>query len=462
MEVSEDVDESAPSGATSGRPDWFRIVLVGAVAVGLVGRLTYTYLLRNHPMWSDSLGYHFRAQDLADGNGFVLPVRQVLGMQVENPPDAQMPPLWSLVLAVPTRFGMGSLLWQQVFAALVGAATIVTAGLAGRMVFGRRVGAIAAVLVAVYPNVWLYERELLSEPLAMLEISIMIMLSYRFMRGPSTRNAVLLGLMVGVLALTRAEQAALAPLLVVPLVLGARGHDLRRRVSWLAMAGAACVLVIVPWTAYNMNRFENPVLLSNGFGQALRAGNCERTYHGEFLGYVRSEFDDTGTADGCSLVGEEFDSDQTVADSQMRKAALDFMGDNVDRVPVVVAARIGRTFNVFRPFQQIHFEAERETPLSVLRLALVAYWALVPLAVFGVVTSRRRGIPVYPILVYFLVVVWAVALTIGAVRYRAPAEVPLVLLAAVGIDELIVRGLERRRQAQPDARTDPSPAVVAP
>jgi hypothetical protein len=53
---------------------------------------------------------------------------------------------------------------------------------------------------------------------------------------------------------------------------------------------------------------------------------------------------------------------------------------------------------------------------------------------------------VYPLLVFPLSVVISVALTIGATRYRAPAEIPLVLLAAVGVDQL-ARIWQRRRAA---------------
>ena len=456
------VDDEAPSGpagdsgseTVAGR-DLFPYVIVGAAIVGLVGRLLYTLILRDHPMWSDSLGYHFRAQDLADGNGFVLPARQVLGF-AENPPDSQIPPLWTVVLATPTWLGMRSVLQQQLSIILIGTATIVMAGLAGRAVFGRRVGMIVAVIVAVYPNVWLYERELLSEPLVMFMVAVMIALSYRFLAGPSIRLAVALGLMGGLLALTRSEQALLLPLLVLPLIMGARGVAVRQRLGWLVAAGLVCLLVITPWTAYNWNRFEQPVVLSSGFGQALRAGNCERVYHGERLGYVDGRFYDVGEK-GCSILDDEWASDQTLAMDQLRRAALDYMGDNLDRVPVVAAARVGRTFNVYRPFQQVHFEAERNTPLSVLRLGLVMYWGMVPLAVLGVVAARRRGIPVYPILVYFVVVTVAVAITIGAVRYRAPAELPLALLAAVGIDELA----RRSRRKRLGHRSQGPPAVAA-
>jgi hypothetical protein len=401
----------------------FGVVLVVIALLGLAWRIAYVLLTRDHPLFPDSRGYHFRAQDLADGNGFVLPARQVFGVPVENPPDASVPPGWSVFLSMPTRLGLRSVLSQQLVVCVIGAATIVMAGLAGRQAFGRRVGLIAAGMVAVYPNIWLYERELLSEPLTMLLIATIVWL-------------------------------------VLPLLLTARSVPIGRRVAWLAMAGTACVVVIAPWTAYNWNRFEQPVLLASGSGQALRAGNCERTYNGKFLGYTELNFVETGNPAGCSIIEDELETDQTLVDDQLRRAALDFMSDNLDRVPVVAAVKIGRAFNVYRPFQQVHFEAERETPIPVLYAALFAYWALVPLAVLGAVVARRRKVKIYPLLVFFIVVLIPVALTIGAVRYRSPAEIPLVLLAAVGTDH-VLRKRDSRMRVEPDPVVEPREPIQA-
>jgi hypothetical protein len=213
----------------------------------------------------------------------------------------------------------------------------------------------------------------------------------------------------------------------------------KQRVAWLAMAGAAALLVIAPWPIYNLDRFERPVFLSTNLGVALRSGNCERTYHGDLMGYTQLNFTDVGDPKGCTITEKTFAADASLIDEQLQRAAFEFMGDNLDRVPIVSAVRIGRTFNVYRPLQQVHFEAERETPLPVLRAGLFMYWVLVPLAVLGGVVARRRGIKIYPLVVFFVIVTIAVVLTIGAVRYRSPAEIPLVLLAAVGMDHLLNR-----------------------
>ena len=111
------------------------------------------------------------------------------------------------------------------------------------------------------------------------------------------------------------------------------------------------------------------------------------------------------------------------------------MRDNASRVPVVMAARVGRTFGVFRPFQQMQLDRNRRyailgDPIRILHVLGTASVSRVA----GAVIARRRGIPIYPLLAFPAIVLLSVLFTMGQTRYRAPAEIPLVLLAAVAID----------------------------
>jgi 4-amino-4-deoxy-L-arabinose transferase-like glycosyltransferase len=384
--------------------------------------------LRNSGVLGDGYVFHTGALDLVNGVGFYDPVS---GAAI-----AGHPPAWLVVLAAPSLIGLKSWLSHQLFTCLIGTATIVMTGLAARAAFGRRVGVIAAALTAVYPFAWVYEREVLSEPLAMLETATAIWLAYRFRARPRLGTAIALGAVVGAMAMTRSELLAVAVLLVLPLILSVRTAPWRDRAGWLVLAGVACVVVIAPWAIYNSTRFEKQVPFSTGFGVAMYQGNCAPVYHGPMLGYANL---------GCVAFVPKIDPDYSVADGQYRRQALKFMSKNKSRVPIVVAARLGRTFGFFRPAQQTHIEAmERTSPLWVFQLGFVEYWALLPFAVAGVVLARRRRIPVYPLLAFVVVVLISVVPTIGSVRYRAPAEITLVILAAVGIDACIAALRARR------------------
>lgn len=408
----------------------FTLALVLITLAGLALRVVYVVWMRNRTVLGDGVAYHQVALDLVDGVGFYIPRT--------GHAHADHPPAWPLVLAGPSVLGLRSWLSHQLFTCMVGTATIVMTGLAGRAAFGRRVGVIAAALAAFYPFVWLYEREVLSEPLVMLGTATTIWIAYRFRARPGFGLAVAIGVSVGVMAMTRSELIGIAVLLVAPLILSVGRARLIRRSGWLAAAAVGCVLVIGPWAVYNSTRFARPVPLSTGLGAAMGTGNCGPTYHGELLGYYKF---------GCIFFFKDINRDDSIADGQYVRHALDFMSKNKSRVPIVMAARVGRTFGVFRPAQQMHLETERATDLWVIRLAFVVYWILLPLAFAGFVLARRHRIPTYPLLVFPLLIILSVLPTIGSVRYRAPAEISLVILSAVGIDAAI--GTGRRWRTQP-------------
>ncbi len=186
---------------------------------------------------------------------------------------------------------------------------------------------------------------------------------------------------------------------------------------------------MAPWSIYLSIRFDRPVLLTGAIGSTMAAGTCDQTYHGELLGYFANQcvFGVKGNPVG----------DPISTDNNLRHLAVDYIRDHKARTTVVMAARLGRTFGFFRPFQQMKLETTRSTKLWVFRAGFFAYWALLPFAVAGVVLARRRKVPVYPLIAFAVVVVLSVLLTIGSVRYRAPTEIPVVILAAAGLDALV-------------------------
>ena len=122
-----------------------------------------------------------------------------------------------------------------------------------------------------------------------------------------------------------------------------------------------------------------------------------------------------------------------------RRKVREYVSDHKSRVPVVVLAREARTWGFFNANQQITIDQIEGKELNTSRIALGMYYTLVAFSVVGVVALRRRRVPLTPL----LAVLGAVALTVGFVygttRFRAPAEVALVLLGSVGIDAAIRR-----------------------
>ena len=428
----------------------FRWWLAGIAAVALGVRVAYILLARqDYVPGGDAFFFHSGAQLLVEGRGFIDPhIYADTGTAVQA---ANHPPLYVLWLAIPSAVGATSPISHMLWSAVLGTGTVVVVGLLGREVAGPRAGAIAAGLAAVYPNIWGHDGMVVSETMAIFWASAAVLLAYRYWKEPTVGRLALLAVGCALAALSRAELVLLLPLVVLPLVLLTR-REAAERVRGLAVAALAALLALGPWAAFNLARIDEPVVLTSGLEVTLATANCEETWYGNFTGYWNL---------GCAREAEERSgipgASREVNADAYRSEALSFIGDNLERLPVVVAARLGRVTGLYRPLQQVNLDSVPEgRDQWVARLSLAMYYPIAGLAVAGaVVLRRRREVPVFPLVALPAIVLITTALAFGTNRYRATAEGALVVLAAVAIDAAVVAlARRRRRQAEAEAETD--------
>jgi 4-amino-4-deoxy-L-arabinose transferase-like glycosyltransferase len=380
---------------------------------GLAVRVAYAVHNRDYTVQGDALTFHLEGGFVADGAGF--------HNIVDGQPTAEHPPLHILAIALIDLLGGHSYLSQKLALCLVGTGTVVLVGLAGRLLGGDRLGLIAAATAAVYPMLWLADGSLMSETTYAFFITASLVCALAYRRAPSVRLAAALGALIALAALTRGEGLALLVLLALPLAW--------RRPRHLAAVAAAAVVVLAPWTIRNLTTFDKPFLISTN-SESLWAGtNCERTYYTDQIGaWVLACY-------GPRPPGDE--SDQAVV---YRDRGLHYMRHHLGRVPLVVAARLGRLWDVYQPWAQGTFFSglEGRRP-GATHVGLVVYWVLLPLALFGafLLRGRRRGL--WILLAPVAMVTLVGATTYGTTRFRMAAEPSIVLLAAVGLEALALR-----------------------
>ncbi|MCD9624552.1 ArnT family glycosyltransferase [Rhabdothermincola salaria] len=428
--------------------------LIGITLAGLVLRVAYVWIWRRDMVvWGDGYFYHHAANLLAGGQGWINPFAYFLRDSVNQAADH--PPLYILYLGGFSWLGRTGVTSHLLASTVIGAGSVFLSGLAGRQIGGWRLGLVGAGVVAVYPGVWNWDGLLLSETMAIFTTALTIWLAYRFWRAPGLWPAAAVGAAVALAALSRAELLLLSVFVIVPLCLLAGTTPWRDRILRLGAAALACIVVLAPWVTYNMTRFEQPVLLSNGFEITLATSNCEYTFYGPTTGYWSLQ---------CSLDYlerngfDEATGDQSVRAEILRRETLDFMGDNLDRLPVVVLARWGRITGLWKPTQQVELDEfnERMTPW-VIQSAAVTWYPVAGLAIAGAVILRRRRVPISPVLGPVLVVAVVVTMFFGQARYRAVAEGAIALMAAVAIEALWWRWRSRRATSAPaDADDDPT------
>ncbi|MCK9897157.1 glycosyltransferase family 39 protein [Frankia sp. AgB32] len=405
------------------RPSRWPLWLAALCLLGFGVRMFYLFHWL-HPMVAlgDAYYYHQAANLFASGRGWPDPYElRETGRYIA---DAQHPPLTSALLAVPSLLGFTSFVSHQVFSCLLGVCSIVVVALAGRRMAGPATGLVAAGLAAVYPGMWLNDPLVMSETTGILACSCIILAGFRFVDRRRMSDAAWLGLALAAVMLARAELALLALTFVVPLVGLARRASWRRRAALLAVAAATCTLAIAPWVAYNLERFREPEYLSTGLGSTLAVTHCPTTYAGPQLGWWSYD---------CARALPKPPLERSERDVFYRDAAADYIRTHSDRLPVVAAARLGRTWGFYHPWQQIHFDQVELRPPGPSTAGMVTLWLLEPTALAGVVVLRRRRVATLPLVAVPITLSLATLVVYGTTRFRAAAEPALVLLAAVAI-----------------------------
>ncbi|MEL7208590.1 MAG: glycosyltransferase family 39 protein [Actinomycetota bacterium] len=343
---------------------------------------------------NDPLHFHLQANQMADGNWFLDPL--LFRETGEAMPSASKMPLFSTFLGSVSTLGGDTVLAHRIAACVAGAAGIVVIGLLVKLLAGPRAGLLAAGFAAIYPNLWINDILLQAESLFATMVALMLYASYRYWEEPGAGRAVALGLAMGLTALCRPEGIMLAVVAGVPLVLRAR-PDWRSRSRDLGIVGVVGLLLLGPWLVWNQFRFEEPVLLTSGSGGVLSTANCEATYGGELLGYAANCFDPAPVAEAAGIDVEEVPAylrglPEVERDGFARDQGRAFIEDNVDRLPAVVAARVGRMWDVYRPGQNIVLNAEIEARgVRTTQVAVAMYYVLLPLAVAGTSGAARSG-----------------------------------------------------------------------
>jgi 4-amino-4-deoxy-L-arabinose transferase-like glycosyltransferase len=410
-------------------PHSFGARLALAVLAGLIVRLLYVALFaRKIALFGDAVTYHEWAQTIADGTGWVKVPHPELGLfHVTPEPSAEHPPLFSLVLAGFWKLGVHTYTAQKLVVCFIGASTVAFTGLAGREAGGERVGLIAAAIAAVYPFLWVADGSLLAESLYAAFMAASLWLALRFVRTRSLRDATWLGVVVGLGALSRGEAALLVPLLLLPLA----WKDRSPKSAAVMLAGFA--LVVAPWTARNVAKFEQPVLISTNSNSVFAGANCRPVYHGDLLGLW-----------SFSCYGMVKPGDESQEAVEYRRQGFDYARDHAGRVPLVATIRFARVWDLYRPLQQVQYEFLEGRSRWASRAGLLLYYPTLLLAIGGVVLLRRRRFTVWPFLA-FAAMVSVVGLTVyGITRFRIAAEPALIVLAAVSVDYALRRRAERR------------------
>ncbi len=409
----------------------------------------------------DPLFYHSTANILARGGGFPEPLNFIAHQ--DWIPSALHGPLYPIVLSLSSRLGGSTYVDHKIVSILIGTAVVALTMLVARRVAppdrADGVALIAGALAAVYPNLWLVDGVLFPEGLMALCTLAVVYFAYRWHDRPVVLFAIAMGATTALAALTRGEGLLLSVLVITPLILRRRETSWKRRLTQLGAAALACIIVLAPWMVRNLRSFDDFVPLSTNGNELFVYANCDDTYSGSFLGFWQWDCQQRLRDQGIDATGDE-----AAKSLFWREVGLDYARDNATRLPKVVAARVLRQWDLFRPWQNADLAPVEGRDRDAARAGLVMYYGLVAGSIAGVVSLRRRQRPILPLVAQFASVTLTAAYAYGTTRFRVPAEPILCILAAAGIwpaaRRLRVRLDERRRRPTPVPPADPEPTFV--
>jgi hypothetical protein len=429
QQVSTATSDTARPRRTMDRSFLRFLVVVAILAFAI--RLVYSFTLARDVLGAgDSIFYHRVANLLADGHGFMDPFRYDEGVVI---PTANHPPLYPLFLSAFSWLGMRSTSAHRALGALTGATSVALVGVLGLRMAGARIGRVAAVIAAFSPVVIAIDGAVMSESLYGVWVVGALLAGLALVERPTSARAALLGGLVGLAALTRSDGLAMIVLVSVPAIWLAR-QGLRKSLVLFLLATVACAAVIAPWTIRNQDAFGQLVPLTTNDASLLKGANCPLVYSGSEMGLWT--FD-------CVL-GPVVSLDEAVQADEWRGEALEYIGDNLDRLPAVIGVRVLRTWGLWEPRPEL----DEGVPIDFARVSYYTHLAILPIAIYGTVIARRRRVPLWPVLAAALLVTAVSAIGWGVNRFRHALDLPLCVLVAIGL-VAIYDGIVARRRSGP-------------
>lgn len=270
-----ELPKQAPFVSLAGRQVPMNYVLWGAAifAVAFTLRLIWVNYLDSFPT-HDGFWYWTAATGLADGNGF-------RGVGQPEAYTSVFPPGWPFVLAgLQLVFGE-DLFVVKFFNVIVGALTAVVVYALASLVRDQRTGVVAGFVMAFFPSQIFFTTTYMTETLFVGLVTVMALALTVLLLGTTAIKGwqvFILGLLMGSMALVRAETLFLVPaLLVLWKLLGHR---------WREIAPLGIVLVIgiavfvAPWTIRNYVRFDQFILIreAEGGGSSLLRASLSPDY----------------------------------------------------------------------------------------------------------------------------------------------------------------------------------------
>ena len=371
----------------------------------------------------DAQDYHRLGVSLATGHGWV-------GSFVPGNPTAFRPPLFPLLLAGIYRVVGVNVTAARLTLAALGTVTVVLCGVLAQLIWGRRVGLIAAAIAAFYPPMIVANMSLLTEALfvPLLLASVICAIEYRRVRS-GTRWLVGAGVLLGLALLTR--ETANATLLPIA-ILTANARPWRRAIKAPAILLGITLLTVLPWTIRNAVVMHHAIPVSTSLGFALAGTYNETSYNLPHFPWIPPYLDGRLRNEAAGI-GDEYH-----ASLHLFHLSLSFVREHPS-APFTAAYWNSRRFFELEGRHNTRFtESFEGVTRGYADSAYFGFLFLFPVALVGACTRRAREVS-FAFWMIPIVIALAMVFIFGTTRYRVPCEPFFVFAAALAICAMLDR-----------------------
>ncbi len=400
------------------------------VRLVVVALVYQSFLAPGRDHWEFGYEIGHIARSIATGHGFADPYWTHSG------PTALLTPVYPCLLAaIFVAFGVSSKLSALVYLAcntLLSSLTAIPIYSIARRSFDRRVATMAAWTWAFFPNAINFSAATMwYHGTVALELSLLFLLVLVLGSAAShgrTQQPVawwaLLGLLAGLTALTNPVILGIVPFLAIWLAVQRQRRPI---LAHGAIALAAMLLTILPWSVRNMRTLHQPVLLKDGLWTEVCIGNCSNslhwwdgTQHPSGSDYERRQFEQLGEPGYMA-------AKRTQALAYLREHPRQYLGRSVRRVVFL-----------WTGFWSVNPEYLREEPLdppNIFFLTALSSLALAGLYLAFRTTEAKPGSKQSLVLYVLVLAVFPVPyyLTHLDPGYRHPLDPLLVILACSAV-----------------------------
>ncbi len=359
-------------------------------------------------------------------------------------PTVDRAPLWPFIIAGLSLIFGPSDYFARLFLSLVGSGTCVLVYLFARDLFSWRIGVLAGVFAAIYPELYIYDGWLYTESLYIFLLFAICYGLYRLQHTPERnwRNWIICGVLLGLLSLTRPNGIIVIGLFIVWSII----MVCQKFLSWRVTARGILVttfiafVVIAPWTIRNylVSHTFIPVAIGDGtvlLGAYNNEALSKATYPGGPKGtwinpiVSRPDIVHPFPLHTCTPPCE------VAREVAFKDAAIKWIQDNIHSMPYLLELHF---INMWQPdtheadLPTDRFINQKSTQL-VLGMMKTIPIPIFILAALGLVVTLRRWREL--LFIYFMITMTIAECIIyyGIPRFRAPIEPMLILLAAGSI-----------------------------